>query len=248
MSLRIEHIAKAFGEKEVLHDVSFSLKKGQIKVLMGANGSGKTTLFNIITGFLRADKGNVLLHYKSLKKVAPHLINRLRISRTFQDIRLIKDLTVLENMLLAYNMQEGEKWWKGLLPNKSVKKEQQGNRDDAMHLLKKYFIDGVATSKAGEISYGQQKLLNLACCVANDADVVLLDEPVTGVNPIYRAKLESVIKEMKQQDKALLIIEHNTDFIEAIADEILFLNGGRIVKFADYASFRSNEMVQEVYI
>ncbi len=246
--MQIQHIAKAFGEKTVLQDVSFELEQGQIKVLMGTNGSGKTTLFNIITGFLKADNGNVLLHSERLNDMAPHRINRKSIGRTFQDMRLIGDLTVLENLLLAFDKQEGEKWWKVLLPNKAIKQEQKKNKDQALEILKKCFIQDVALSKASEISYGQQKLLNLACCMANDTEVILLDEPVAGVNPVYRDNLVAVILKMKEAGKGLLIIEHNTDFIEAVADEILFLNEGKIAKFADYATMRSNEVVQEAYI
>ncbi len=247
MSLEIQHIVKAFGEKEVLRDVSFRLQKGKAIVLMGTNGSGKTTLYNIITGYLKADSGNVLLHNESIDKLKPYERNAKGISRTFQDMRLIGDLTVLDNVLLAFQMQKGEKWWQVLFPSKVVKSEQNNNKEKALEILKTCFIEDVAKSKAAEVSYGQQKLLNLACCLANDAEVILMDEPVAGVNPVYRGKLEGIIKSLKKQ-KALLIIEHNTEFVEAVADEILFLNEGKITKFADYATMRKNEAVQEAYV
>jgi len=247
LSLEIQHIAKSFGDKKVLEDVSFQLAKGKATVLMGTNGSGKTTLYNIITGFLKADSGKVLLHNETIDGLPPHLRNGKGISRTFQDMRLVSELTVLENVLLSFQNQSGEKWWKVLFPSKAVKQEQEVNIGKAKNILKICFIADVADSIAAEISYGQQKLLNLACCMANDAEVILLDEPVAGVNPIYRDKLEFIIQELKK-DKALLIIEHNTDFIEAVADELLFLNAGKIAKFADYATMRNNEAVQEAYI
>lgn len=247
MPLTVQHIAKSFGDKKVLEDVSFHLEKGSATVLMGTNGSGKTTLYNIITGFLKADSGKVLLHNETIDGLPPHIRNAKGISRTFQDMRLVGELTVLENVLLAFQNQSGEKWWKVLFPSKAVKQEQQVNTGKAKNILKECFIADVADSKAAEISYGQQKLLNLACCMANDAEVILLDEPVAGVNPVYRDKLESIIQELKK-DKALLIIEHNTDFIEAVADELLFLNAGKIAKFADYATMRNSEIVEEAYI
>jgi len=110
------------------------------------------------------------------------------------------------------------------------------------------FIDDIAESKASEISYGQQKLLNLSCAIANDAEVLLLDEPVAGVNQIYRNKLVSVIKNIKAQGKSILIIEHNTDFIEAVADRLFFLNEGEIKEFETYENLRSDKIVQEAYI
>ena len=118
MNLEIQHIAKSFGEREVLTDVSLSLESGCIKVLMGTNGSGKTTLYNIITGFLKQDKGNIYLDNKEIKNCQSNEINKLGIGRTFQDMRLIGKLTVLENVLLAFSKQKGEQWWRILYRNK----------------------------------------------------------------------------------------------------------------------------------
>ncbi len=136
MSLKVEHIAKAFGEREILKDLSFELKKGKATVLMGTNGSGKTTLYNIITGFLKADSGKVLLHNKSIDKLPSHLRNAKGISRTFQDMRLVGELSVLENVLLAFQNQSGEKWWKVLLHLESVTNEQEENKKKAKLILK----------------------------------------------------------------------------------------------------------------
>jgi len=247
VSLKIENITKAFGEKEILNDLSFELEKGKTTVLMGANGSGKTTLCNIITGFLKADSGKVFLHNETIDGLPPHIRNAKGISRSFQDMRLVGELTVLENVLLAFQNQSGEKWWKVMLPSRSVTQEQEAYEIKAKNILSACFIADVAESKAAEVSYGQQKLLNLACCMANDAEVILLDEPAAGVNPGYREKLESIIQELKKH-KALLIIEHNMDFIEAVADELLFLNAGKITRFSDYTTLRNNEAVQEAYI
>lgn len=248
MNLKVENISKSFGDKKILQDISFELKQGEIYVLMGANGSGKTTLFNILSGFLKADKGVVNFNNTVLKKQQPHQINQQGITRTFQDMRLINELTVLENVLLAFTNQKGEHWWNVLLPNKMVTKEQKTNTITANEILKTCFIDTVANAKAGEISYGQQKLLNLACCMANNASIFLLDEPVAGVNPVYRDKLVAIIKKLKNEGKTVLLIEHNTDFIEAVADSILFLNNGSLTTFANYEVLRQNDSVQEAYL
>ncbi len=248
MNLKINHISKSYGNKKVLQDISFSLDEGKIYVLMGANGSGKTTLFNIISGFLNADNGTVSLNDATLQSAEPQQINIKGITRTFQDMRLINELTVLENVLLAFPNQKGEHWWNVLLPNNKVKTEELQNRLFAKAILKQCFIDDVAASKAGEISYGQQKLLNIACCIANDASIFLLDEPVAGVNPVYRDKLVAVIKQLKENGKTVLIIEHNTDFIEAVADELLFLNNGKVTNFANYTLLRNNKSIQEAYL
>ncbi|HRN33782.1 MAG TPA: ATP-binding cassette domain-containing protein [Saprospiraceae bacterium] len=248
MTFKTQHIAKAFGEKKVLKDVSFTLQKGTITVLMGTNGSGKTTLFNILTGFLKADNGEIFLNERNITNKPPYLLNQIGISRTFQDMRLIGKLTVKENVLLAFTNQQGENWWNTFFPNAKVKAEQLHNAEKANKLLQFCFIDHIAQNKADEISYGQQKLLNLACCMANDAEIILLDEPVAGVNPVFRERLTEIIQNLKAQGKAILIIEHNTDFIEQIADEILFLNDGILTRFENYESLRNNPQVQEAYI
>ncbi len=248
MLLEVKHISKSFGDNNVLKDVSFSLEKGSISVLMGTNGSGKTTLFNIISGFLQADNGEVYIENNKLNSLKAHEINRLGITRTFQDMRLIGDLSVMENVMLAFTNQKGEKWWKNIVPNQAIKQEQLHNEQRAIEILKMCFINDIADSKASEISYGQQKLLNLACCIANNPKVLLLDEPVAGVNPLYRERLSEVITQLKEQGKTLLIIEHNTDFIEKVADKILFLNDGYIREFENYTILKENENVKNAFV
>ncbi len=248
MSLQIKHITKSFGAHKVLIDVSFILNAGTVSVLMGTNGSGKTTLFNIISRFLTQDKGEVWIGGINLMRLPSYKINCLGIARTFQDMRLIENLSVKENVQLAFANQKGEKWWRNILPNKTVKQEQQDNAEKTNAILKMCFIDDVAENKASEISYGQQKLLNLACCIANDAKVLLLDEPVAGVNPMYRERLAKLIIQLKEQDKTILIIEHNADFIEAVADKILFLHNGRIQEFKDYKTLRESASVKNAFV
>ncbi|KGO01946.1 branched-chain amino acid ABC transporter ATP-binding protein [Porphyromonas gulae] len=245
MILQVKHISKAFGDNYVLDGASLSLEFGQISVLMGANGSGKTTLFNIISGFLKPKAGGVYLNGKQIKSLSPHKIARMGLSRTFQDMRLIGSLTVRENILLAFSQRRGEAWWRVCCPNRDEEQHLGGSADE---ILQTCFIEDVAGSLAGQISYGQQKLLNLACCLASDAPVLLLDEPVAGVNPRYRDLLAQVILGLRASGKALLIIEHNRDFIELVADKILFLNEGKISEYESYKAFRENEIVQNAYV
>lgn len=232
----------------MLQDVSFDVSEGKVSVLMGTNGSGKTTLFNIISGYIKQDNGEIFLDGVEINKQKSYLRKRCGIGRTFQDMRLIGKLTVKENVMLAFPEQQGEKWWKVLFPNKVVWKEQEENSHVADEILTKCFIQDITDSKANEISYGQQKLLNLACCIASRASVLLLDEPVAGVNPVFREKLSVIIRDLKAQGKALLVIEHNVDFIEEVADEILFLHDGKIQKYNSYQEFRDAPEVLDAYV
>ncbi len=248
MELVASHIEKSFGDNNILVDVSFELSAGKVVVLMGANGAGKTTLFNILSGFLKPDSGQILLDGRDLSGLEPNTIARAGIGRTFQDMRLIENMTVIENVLLSFPTQEGEKWWNALLPLPKVVAEQKSNAEKAKQILQDCFIDDVANNNAKEVSYGQQKLLNLSCCMASNASMLLLDEPVAGVNPAYREKLSEVIKQQKAKGKSIFVIEHNSDFIEAIADEILFLNKGVLSSFSSYDSFRHDADVKNAYV
>lgn len=248
MELVASHIEKSFGDNNILADVSFELSAGKVVVLMGTNGAGKTTLFNILSGFLKPDSGQILFDGKDLSGLEPNTIARAGIGRTFQDMRLIENMSVFENVLLSFPTQEGEKWWNALLPLPKVVAEQKFNAEKAEQVLQDCFIDDVANNNAKDVSYGQQKLLNLACCMASNASVLLLDEPVAGVNPAYREKLSDVIKQQKAKGKSILVIEHNSDFIEAIADEILFLNKGVLSRFPSYDSFSHDADVKNAYV
>lgn len=248
MKLVASHIVKSFGSNRILADVSFELSPGKVVVLMGTNGAGKTTLFNILSGFLKPDSGQILLDGKSLSGMEPNAIVRAGIGRTFQDMRLIENMSVFENVLLSFPTQKGEKWWNTLFPLPKVVAEQKTNAEKAKQILQDCFIDDVVDNKAKDVSYGQQKLLNLACCMASDASIWLLDEPVAGVNPLYREKLSEVIKQQKAKGKSILVIEHNSDFIEAIADEIHFLNKGVLSSFLSYDSFRNDADVKNAYV
>lgn len=163
-------------------------------------------------------------------------------------MRLIGSLTVKENVLLAFPNQQGEKWWRVLFPSKKVEDEQSYNSVQADQLLRLCFIDDISLSKANEVSYGQQKLLNLACIMVSGSSVLLLDEPVAGVNPVYREKLAVIIKKLKEQGKAILVIEHNSDFIESVADDILFLHNGVIQHYCSYQEFRESSEVLNAYV
>lgn len=224
-----------------------NLEQGKIYALMGSNGAGKTTLFNVITGFFRPQNGQVLLAGKNLVEQKPFKINRLGVSRTFQDLRLITKLSVRENIILSMKENPTDHILNALLPQSihhSASKELEQKADK---IIEQFFLSKVCYSKAGEISYGQQKLLTLACCVANGATLLLLDEPVAGIQPEFRSKVATLIRQMKEQGKTILLIEHNTDFISEVVDKIFFLHDGIISDFANIESLRADKIVMEAY-
>ncbi len=211
--LELRNIHKSFGDVRVLNGVNFRLEKGFVYTLVGGNGSGKTTLVNVISGFIRPDEGSVELKGKRIAKFLPFRVNRLGIGRTFQDLRLATQMTVYENILLALEKR------KFAYPNK----DQQSHVDE---ILKIVSLSEKRNELAGEISYGQQKLLTIGCCIANNADMLLIDEPVAGIDKDNRLKIIQLVKQLKREGKTILQIEHHHDYIKETSDHILQMEKG----------------------
>ena len=246
--LTIKNLSKSFGNHKIFNSLTISLEKGSIYALMGANGSGKTTLFNILTGFLKPDSGEIEFKNSKLNTIAPYKINRLGISRTFQDLRLIDTLTVRENVLLSMPKNPTDNWLKALLPKRFNQYFINQLEQNAHELLAKFYLEEVQNQLASEISYGQQKLLTLACSVANKAQFLLLDEPVAGINPAYRKKISELLKNLKVEGKTILLIEHHTEFIQEVADQCLFLYKGQLQTFDSFDKLQKNPTVLEAYL
>jgi ABC-type branched-subunit amino acid transport system ATPase component len=247
--LQLQHITFGFTpDKQIFNDLSFSLEEQMIYALMGSNGAGKTTLFNIITGFIKPQNGEIHFGEKNITNQQPYKINRQGIGRTFQDLRLITKLTVKENIILAMKNNPSDKWYNALTNFKEdvVWDIIEARRPEK--ILKQFFLSDVENSLAAEISYGQQKLLSLACCVANGASLLLIDEAVAGIQPDYRNKIAIIVKQLKEQGKTILFIEHNTDFITDVAENIFFLHEGKILTFENMETLRNDKQVLNAYI
>lgn len=232
MILELKNINFGFNkEKPLLKGLSMSLEQGKIYALMGDNGSGKTTLLNLISGFLKPQNGQITIHGKSIVGLSPTKINKAGIGRTFQDLRLINKLTVKENILLAIQGNPTDSWYNGILPASFFLKDLSKYDKTVETILSDFFLSEIKNSQAGEISYGQQKLLNLACCVANGAEILLLDEPVAGINKVYKEQISEKLQSLKQQGKTILLIEHDTAFIKQTAQQFLMLSEGTLQSY-----------------
>ncbi len=239
--LRTEDVSKAFGGVQALSDASLEVERGGITGLIGPNGSGKTTLFNVITGYVRADSGQVYLDGRAITNLRPSRVFGLGIGRTFQLTRIFPSLTVLENMLVA-----------------AQHKHRSGNplaaaggavaRRRAMELLEFVGLTGHADALAGTLSYGQRKLLELAYVLVADPEIVLLDEPAGGVNPSLINYIADRIKEMNAAGKTFLIVEHNMDFVMGLCHSVTVLDSGTVVAAGPPAEIRSNPRVLDAYL
>lgn len=246
--LEIKNIYKSFGEQKVLQGLNMSIDKGNIYTIIGGNGTGKTTLFNLITGFLQPDKGEIWLNNKRLDNHSPVTINSKGITRTFQDLRIINQLTVKENILLSFKNNPGEKIFNSILPSKTFTKQYTDFTKKANQILEKVHLKAVENNLAGEISYGQQKLLTIGCCLANDAQLLLLDEPVAGIDKDNFTRFFDLILELKNEGRTILQIEHNHGFVESLSDGIWFLNAGQALPFRNYKCFINDQAVKETYL
>lgn len=247
--IELKNISFSFTpSKQILDGVDLSLEQGKIYALIGANGAGKSTLFNIIAGFIKPLKGDVFFNSTNITNTKPFKRNLLGIGRTFQDLRLITTLTVKENIHLAFKNKLSDKWYNTFIPSK-ILIEQEKQLDIATNKIINLFnLTEVQNNLASEISYGQQKFLTIACCVANDAQLLLLDEPVAGINPVFREQLTTILIGLKQEGKTILLIEHNTDFISQVTDSIFFLNNGKISQYASLEEMKKDNNVINAYM
>jgi ABC-type branched-subunit amino acid transport system ATPase component len=248
MLLELKNISFSFSqEKKILNDLSLNIVEGEIYALMGGNGTGKTTLFNIITGFYKLQHGKTIFKGQNITNNSPHKINQAGIGRTFQDLRLVSKLTVKENVLLAMKNNPTDSWVNALLPPGVFKNDLQSLEKTTDKIIEDYFLVDIKHSMAHEISFGQQKLLNIACCIANGAELLLLDEPVAGISPQYRELMTKLIRELKQEGKTILMIEHNTDFITETADRFLFMNDGNVSQFDKFSQLLKSKEAADAY-
>jgi ABC-type branched-subunit amino acid transport system ATPase component len=244
----IKGLNKHFDGVRALDKFSCTLGGQEILGVIGPNGAGKTTLFNVLTGFIRADSGRMTMQGADFTTLAPHRRAGLGIARTFQNLRLIRRISVAENVLLAFKDQAGERLSNVFFRWGRCKAQERCNREKAMALLEQVGLVGKASDPAEALSYGQQKLLSIVCCLAADAKVLLLDEPVAGIAPQMIEKILGVLRGLPGQGKAVMLIEHNLDAVMQVCDRVIFMDAGAKISEGTPQQVRDDPRVIEAYI
>jgi len=246
--LETRSISINFEGLNALNDVSISIGNESITALIGPNGAGKTTLFNVISGFLSATTGAIRFKDKEIGGKPPHEIAQLGVNRTFQDVRIIRNATVIENILLAMRSQQLETFFHATFLRKKVAVDTIRLRSRALELLCEVELDLHADSPASSLSYGQAKLLEITRVRAMNPVLLLLDEPASGLNPVMLDKVKQLLVIMKQQGLCVLLVEHNMPFVFGIADKIIVLDKGRKISEGTPEEVRVDRKVISAYL
>jgi len=246
--LRVSDLQKSFGGLVATDHATFAVERGTITGLIGPNGAGKSTLFNLISGFYDPDGGTVEVNGTDVTGLQPHEVADHGLIRTFQTPRKLEGMTVREAMLVGPRNQPGESFTQLFTQPGAVADSESANLERAASILAEFEIDHLATQPATDISGGQMKLVELARAMLAEPEVLLLDEPVAGVNPTLAKKLKTQIRRLNEQGTTFLLIEHDMEFVMDLADPIVVLDQGRVLTEDTPEGVQNDDRVVEAYL
>ncbi|MBT3419498.1 MAG: ABC transporter ATP-binding protein [Candidatus Magasanikbacteria bacterium] len=241
MLLEVKNIKKSFGGVKAIKGSTFNIEEKRITALIGPNGAGKTTLFNIITGLLKADEGEIQFRGETITQLKPHDIANFGISRTFQQVRLFRYLSVYDHLRMVENNEDTK-------IIKNIFKKDKRKVDIYEKILKDIGIDRGIDTLVSELSYGQRKLLNIAMALRKPHHLLMLDEPVAGVNTVVQEKIEELLQSLKEKGETILLIDHDMGFVRTLADHVIVLDAGVVITQGKPEEVLNDPKVLEAYL
>ncbi len=246
--LSVEGLGITFGGLKAVHDVSFNVRPGEIVSVIGPNGAGKTTLFNMISGIYQPGAGRVKLMGEDVTGMAPHLLARRGMSRTFQNLQIFQSMSVLDNAVTGYHLHEKGPVVADLLALPSSRARARAAREGARKLLARVGLERAAEREAGNLSYGSLKRLEIARALALDPKILLLDEPAAGCNAVETEEIDHLIAEVAAAGVAILLVEHDMKMVMRISNHIVVLDHGEKIAEGDPATVSRNPAVIAAYL
>lgn len=246
--LEINRLSKFFGGVTALNDVSFHVNRGTITAIIGPNGSGKTTLLNIISGLYRANAGEILFNGKNIYGIKPHQVCYLGITRTFQTLHLFQDMTALENMMVGYHSRTSSEFIACLAKTLKVRREEKEAHERAMEVLNFVHLGGRENQPTSSLPFDDQKRLELARAIISRPKMILLDEPVAGLNISETEKMGDTILKLKESGITILLVEHDMNLVMWISDIIMVLNYGEKIAQGLPEEIQKDESVIAAYL
>jgi len=246
--LRIEHLSKSFGGVTAVRDCTFSVTQGTVLGLIGPNGAGKSTVVDLVSGFGRPDAGHITFAGTQLTGKRPDTIARLGLIRTFQTPREWRQLTVLQNVLVARCAYSREGLFRTIAVGRRIRRDEVADQAMAMDILDRYQLADLRDVKAGDLSGGQKRLLEFARIAAADPRLVILDEPMGGVNPVLGTRIGEAVRQFADDGHTVIVVEHNLPFIERICDEVVVIDSGEVIAQGPFDGLRDNPRVVDAYL
>jgi len=248
MILEVRDLTKAFGGLKAIEEVSFCVKQGIILSIIGPNGAGKTTLFNCLTGLLSPTTGKIFLKDKDITNKKPYEITAIGVARTFQNIRIFSEMTVLENAMIGQHSRSRGGLFSAVLGTKIFQKEEAEIKSKAFEYIEFVGIEDYAQNIASSLPYGYQKRLEIARALATEPELLLLDEPAAGMNPQETGELMELIKRLRDMGKTVILIEHDMKVVMGISDRIIVLDHGIKIAEGNPMEIQNNPHVIEAYL
>jgi branched-chain amino acid transport system ATP-binding protein len=246
--LEIERLTKSFGGIRAVRGCTFSVPEGQVIGLIGPNGAGKSTVVDLVSGFTQPDAGSVRLAGEQLVGKRPDVIARLGLIRTFQTPREWRRLTVMDNVLLARCQFARESLWRSLTEARRIRRNEEADRVAVRAVLERFQLAGLKNELAVTLSGGQKRLLEFARIAAAEPRLIVLDEPMGGVNPVLGARIGEAVGRFAGEGRTVIVVEHNLPFIEKTCDQVVVMDLGEVIAQGPFSGLRGNPRVVDAYL